>query len=74
MAAHKFLFETSFDAPEPPKVAPEPPPPSFSEAEIDAARAAGMDAGRAAASAARDATSANTNGRPVQRFQASPRS
>lgn len=49
-SAQKFLFETSFDPVEPPKAAPEPPPlPTFSEAELAAARTEGFAAGRAAA-------------------------
>ena len=47
----KFLFDTSFDPPEAPKVEPLPPEPTFSQADIDAARAEGMAAGRAAAQA-----------------------
>jgi flagellar assembly protein FliH len=47
----KFLFDNSFDRPEAPKIEPPPPEPTFSEAEIDAARAEGLAAGRAAARA-----------------------
>jgi len=50
---HKFLFDRSFDLPDPPrpvarKVAP-PPEPTFSTAEVEAARAAGFADGRAQA-------------------------
>ena len=50
---HKFLFDRSFDLPDAPrhlqrKVAP-PPEPTFSEAEVDAARATGFADGRAQA-------------------------
>ena len=47
----KFLFDTSFDRPEAPKIEPPPPEPTFSEADIDAARAEGLAAGQAAARA-----------------------
>jgi flagellar assembly protein FliH len=49
--AQKFLFDTSFDPPEAPKIEPPPAEPTFSEAELDAARAEGMAAGQAAAHA-----------------------
>jgi flagellar assembly protein FliH len=49
VAARKFLFDLSFDAP-PPEEAPAaaPPPPSFTEAELESARAAAFAEGRAA--------------------------
>ena len=56
-APHKFLFDQSFDLPEaargaaPRKQQPPPPPPepTFSKAELEAAREAGAASGRAAA-------------------------
>jgi flagellar assembly protein FliH len=53
-APHKFLFEQSFDLPETARAAarkppPPPPEPTFSAAELEAARAAGTAAGRATA-------------------------
>jgi flagellar assembly protein FliH len=58
-APHKFLFEQSFDLPDakraPMRKAPPPPPPpepTFSAAELEAARAAGIAAGTAAGRAA----------------------
>jgi flagellar assembly protein FliH len=53
-APHKFLFDRSFDLPDAPRNAPRKPPPpvaepTFSKAELDAAREAGVAAGRAAA-------------------------
>jgi flagellar assembly protein FliH len=56
-APHKFLFDRSFDLPEaspravPRKPPPPPPEPTFSKAEVEAARAAGLAAGREAAAA-----------------------
>lgn len=64
-APHRFLFDQSFDLPDspraiprkPPPPAPLPPEPTFSKAELDAARAAGIAQGRdlALAEAARSA-------------------
>lgn len=55
-AIRKFLFDTVFDGPEDPDAIPaaaeaevEPPPPTFSEADLDGARAEGFAAGREAA-------------------------
>jgi flagellar assembly protein FliH len=53
---HKFLFEQSFDAPDPPRGAgrksqPLPPEPTFTKAELEAARAAAASEARAAARA-----------------------
>lgn len=56
-APHKFLFDESFDLPDPPpparKAPPPPPPPppepTFSKAELEAARLAGLAEGRAQA-------------------------
>lgn len=53
-APHRFLFDRSFDLPDAPRNAPRKPPPplaepTFSKAELDAAREAGVAAGRAAA-------------------------
>lgn len=55
-APHKFLFDQSFDLPDAPRpgaarrAAPPPPPePTFSKAELEAARQEGVEAGRAAA-------------------------
>jgi flagellar assembly protein FliH len=53
-APHKFLFEQSFDLPDPPrgprKPAPAPPPePSFTKAELEAVSARALGEGRAAA-------------------------
>ena len=53
-APHKFLFDQSFDHPEaqqqrpgvPRKPPPPPPEPTFSKAELEAARAAGLAEGR----------------------------
>ncbi len=50
MQPHKFLFDRSFDLPDAPraaarKVAP-PPEPTFTQAEVEAARAAGFAEGR----------------------------
>lgn len=52
-APHRFLFDQSFDLPDPPRAAgrKSAPEPTFSKAELDAARAAGMAEGRAAAAA-----------------------
>jgi flagellar assembly protein FliH len=51
-APHKFLFDQSFDAPDPPRASARrpalPPEPTFSRQELEAARAAGIDEGRAA--------------------------
>lgn len=55
MPPAKFLFETSFDtpepAPEPVCATPPPPAPTFSKEELAQARAEGFAAGRAAAAA-----------------------
>jgi flagellar assembly protein FliH len=54
-APHKFLFDRSFDQPDPPRAAarkappPPPPEPTFSRVELDAAREAGFTAGHEAA-------------------------
>jgi len=54
-APHKFLFDQSFDQPDGKRAAaarkppPPPPEPTFSKAELEAAREAGVAAGRAAA-------------------------
>jgi flagellar assembly protein FliH len=59
-AARKFLFDLSFDSPaakEEPSAPPPPPAPSFTEADLERARAAGLTEGRAAGlaeAAARD--------------------
>jgi flagellar assembly protein FliH len=47
--ARKFLFDVSFDQPEPPEGAPRPAEPVFSQADLDAARGEGFALGRAAA-------------------------
>lgn len=66
-APHKFLFDQSFDQPDPPragaprKAPPPPPEPTFSKAELEAERQAGVEAGRAAALAeAAQSTEAKT--------------
>ncbi len=67
-APHKFLFDQSFDLPEAArrgvrKPPPPPPEPTFSAAEIEAAREAGFAAGRSAALAeAAQSTEARTAG------------
>ena len=55
-APHKFLFDQSFDQPDAPragaparKAPPPPPEPTFSKAELETARQAGVAAGREAA-------------------------
>jgi flagellar assembly protein FliH len=47
--ARKFLFDVSFDLPDPPDGAPRPAEPVFSQAELDAARGEGYALGRTAA-------------------------
>jgi flagellar assembly protein FliH len=53
--ARKFLFDVSFDLPDPPDGAPRPAEPVFSQADLDAARGEGFALGRTAALAEADA-------------------